>query len=263
MTILWIGLFILYKVSTGADDKSSFKFLKALTCASAQNQQFFLDRRSLRGLSFSARCGMNFFQLVDHAKKTPELTNVCLLGPLLSYLDPATLLCLRCCDRETWLHAGTKHNNWVDSPFSIFWSTAWRCISCSSWEQPHTSTSSMSQTTPSRPSVTSVSIRFWKCSAADAIPKGKWLKKYRPNSVIKGVSLADCWAKGIFQNPMIASSLLKTAPANNLRICLAEGRMNFFLCNVSLSFVRLTQMCGLSGFLGTKTMPAYHSVCNF
>ena len=54
-----VSLTELYKVSPGVFYKSSFRMLKALAWSFPQIQWFFLERRSLRALSFSTSWGMN------------------------------------------------------------------------------------------------------------------------------------------------------------------------------------------------------------
>lgn len=53
------SLFGLYKASTGGDESSRLGAQKAPCCALPQHQWFLFERRSLNGLSFSARHSMN------------------------------------------------------------------------------------------------------------------------------------------------------------------------------------------------------------
>ena len=47
------------------------------------------------------------------------------------------------------------------------------------------------------------------------MPKGSWLKRYRPNSVMKVVRREDAGARGTSQNPEFASSFVNNiAPAD-------------------------------------------------
>ena len=68
-------------------------------------------------------------------------------------------------------------------------------------------------------------IRLWKCSGAELIPKGNRLKQNLPNGVIKVVSREDFSARGICQNPELASSFVNTlAPASCASVCSIAGR---------------------------------------
>ena len=74
---------------------------------------------------------------------------------------------------------------------------------------PDTRTSSIKRSTPSRLE-SILLIRFWKCSGALDMPNGSLLKQYLPKGVMKVIGSCDFLARGICQNPRLASSLLKT-----------------------------------------------------
>ena len=93
--------------------------------------------------------------------------------------------------------------------------TAFKRASCLILFVLWTSTSSMWQTIPSSPSRIWL-ICLWKSSGALEIPKGSLLKQYLPKGVIhvNAVSGLDSLASRTCQNPLFASSLLKSlAPA--------------------------------------------------
>ena len=80
---------------------------------------------------------------------------------------------------------------------------------CSAASFPHTRMSSTWQRMPGRPESTSF-IYLWKISGALDIPNGTLLKQKHPKGVMNVVSRLDSSARGICQNPLFASSLLKT-----------------------------------------------------
>ena len=132
--------------------------------------------------------------------------------------------------------------------------------SCSSWVRPYTSRSSIKQTTPSSPAMTS-DICFWKYSGAEVIPNGSLLKQNLPNGVMNVVRMADSSESRICQNPELASSFEKTlAPVSWAKICSTEGRMRRSLWTHSFSFVRSTQIRTFPFGFGTTTIPAHQSV---
>ena len=90
----------------------------------------------------------------------------------------------------------------------IFSSVAVSLASYSWISLPKISTSSVWQSTPSRP-LRMLLIRFWKCSGELDIPKGTLSQQYLPNGVMKVVSNFESLLSGICQNPLLASSLVK------------------------------------------------------
>ena len=80
-----------------------------------------------------------------------------------------------------------------------------------------------------------VSISRWKCSGALVIPNGIRLKEYLPNGVINVVSSRELSSKGICQNPLLASILLKTvAPLPVVQMCCQLSGEGGFLSTHSL-----------------------------
>ena len=156
--------------------------------------------------------------------------------------------------------------NWHFSMFSVSpaswsrWRTLLRCSSCSSWVLPWTRISSTMHTTPLTPSRIS-DIRRWKCSGAMVIPKGSRWKQNLPHGVMKVVSRADSGARGICQNPELASSLVNTlAPPSWARVGSTAGSGCFSLHTLWFGWVRSTQILTLLFALGTTTMPAHQAV---
>ena len=74
--------------------------------------------------------------------------------------------------------------------------------------------SSILHSTPSDPSNISL-ILLWNNSDVEEIPKGSLLKKSRPKGVMKVVSSQKSLASEIWQNTLLASSLLKIDALNN------------------------------------------------
>ena len=152
-------------------------------------------------------------------------------------------------------------------------STALNLASCSSDDSPKIMLSSIMRSTPGRSSRT-LCFLFWKCSGADVIPNGKRRKQYLPKGVMKVVSSWDVGARGICQNPDLASSFVNTfAPASRPSVWSADGNSCFSLMTLSLSFVRSTHIRTLCvSFscpstvddttlgLATTTVPAHQSV---
>ncbi len=55
-----VSLLGLYMASTGGEDRAFFSVANSAAWSTSQTQQFFFERRSRSGLSFSASRGMNF-----------------------------------------------------------------------------------------------------------------------------------------------------------------------------------------------------------
>lgn len=120
--------------------------------------------------------------------------------------------------------------------FSNFLKSACKRESCSC-VYVHIRMTFIRQTTPSKPSETSVAILFWKCSSADAITNGSLLKKYIPTSLIKVA--------------ILTSSVLNIlASVNDLNVYSVDSRMYFSL-DTDLSWVRLTRMRSCPDFFTT------------
>ena len=132
--------------------------------------------------------------------------------------------------------------------------------SCSFLSFPQTRTSSIRQRIPSRPARILL-IRFWKCSVALEIPNGNFLKQYRPNGVMNVVRGCDCLASGICQNPLLASSLLKTlAPVSCASVSSTLGKGYTSRRTLSFKGLRSTQIRRVPFALGTTTIPAHQGV---
>jgi len=90
------------------------------------------------------------------------------------------------------------------------------------------------------------------------MPNGSLLKQNLPYSVINVVNNLDCLARGICQNPLLASNLLKTlAPASCARV-VSMG----YISHRTLSFsgLRSTQMRTAPDSFGTTTIAAHQEV---
>ena len=163
---------------TGGEISASFSTLKAATWSTPHSQQFFFERRSRRALSFSDSWGMNFPTWFTIPRKL--LNSLTFVGSFMSLmasvfsgsgLMPDVVMT---CPRNTTSLLESSHLSAfkVTPACSSFFNKAWRRASCCSWSFPHTSRSSMWQTTPSSPSITSAMTR-WKCSGAELIPNGR------------------------------------------------------------------------------------------
>ena len=118
----------------------------------------------------------------------------------------------------------------------------------------------MRHKTPSSPSSIFI-ILFWKCSGALEIPKGSLLKQYLPWGVMNVVKSLDYGARGICQNPLLKSNLLKTfAPVNCARVSSTRGSGWTSLSTLSFNGFKSTQIRMDSFFFGTTTIPAHHMV---
>ena len=104
-------------------------------------------------------------------------------------------------------------------------------------------------------------IFFWKNSGAEVIPTGSLLKQDLSNGVIKVVYRADSSKSLICQNPVLASSFVKTvAPVSWANTWSTDGSMCLSLLKFSLSLVRSRHIHSLLFGLGTITIPAHQSV---
>ena len=93
------------------------------------------------------------------------------------------------------------------------------------------------------------------------MPKGSLLKQYRPDGVMNVVSRREGWLRGIYQKPLLASSLVKNfAPVSWARVSSTLGRGWTPLRTLSLRGLRSTQIRIAPDFLGTTTIPAHHGV---
>ena len=102
--------------------------------------------------------------------------------------------------------------------------TALTLASCSSDDSPKIMMSSIMHSTHGRSSRI-LCILFWNCSRADVIPNGKRRKHYLPKGVMKVVSYWDVGARGICQNPELASSFVNTfAPASRPSVWSTDGK---------------------------------------
>ena len=118
----------------------------------------------------------------------------------------------------------------------------------------------MRHTTPGRPSRISL-IRCWKCSGALDISNGILLKQNRPKGVMNVVSKRELSGRGICQNPLLASSLLKTfAPASCAKTSSTFGSGCVSRRTCVLRGLSSTQMRTLPFCFGTTTIPAHHGV---
>ena len=95
-------------------------------------------------------------------------------------------------------------------------------------------------------------ILLWNTSGALHIPNGSLLKQYLPNGVMKVVNGRDSSARGICQNPELASSLLNTLAPVSVSSTLGIGYV--FLMMLLLSGFKSTQILTFS----TTTTPAKH-----
>ena len=100
-----------------------------------------------------------------------------------------------------------------------------------------------------------------KISGALEIPNGNLLKQNLPKGLMKVVSNLDSLARGICQNPLLASSLLNTvAPDNRASIVSTLGMRCTSLNTFSFSGLRLTQIRTAPESLGTTTIAAHQRV---
>ena len=93
------------------------------------------------------------------------------------------------------------------------------------------------------------------------MPKGNLLKQYLPYEVMTVVNRRDLALKGICQNPLFASSLLKSvAPANCARVSSTWGMGYVSRRTFSLRGFKLTQILTSPDRFDTTTMPAHYKV---
>ena len=93
------------------------------------------------------------------------------------------------------------------------------------------------------------------------MPNGSLLKQYRPAGVMNVVRRQEDCVRGIYQKPLLASSLVKTlAPVSLARISSTFGRGWTSHRTLSLSGLRSTHIRMAPYFLGTTTIPAHHRV---
>ena len=118
----------------------------------------------------------------------------------------------------------------------------------------------MWQITPSMFLRMSVILR-WKISGADDIPKGSRFMQKRPNGVKNVVRRLDSGSKGICQNPLFASSLVKTVDPER-RARSSSTDLSGWTSRRTALFraVRSTQMRTVSFGFGTTTIPEHQSV---
>ena len=120
--------------------------------------------------------------------------------------------------------------------------------------------SSMGQTTLGRPSRVSL-MHCWKCSVALNMPNGILLKQNQPKGVMKVVSRWELSEGWFFQNPLLASSLLKIFVATScVSISSTFGSAWVSRRTCALSGLRFTQMHTVPSCFGTTTIPAHHGV---
>lgn len=130
------------------------------------------------------------------------------------------------CPRNVILVCLNKHLSLLRVTFALSsrLSTSCNLVSCSFSVLPNTSTSSIKHTTLGSP-LTIWDILLWKISGAQVIPNGSLLNIYCPNGVMKAVKGQDCMAKGICQNPLLASNLLKVvAPDSWAKVSSTLGK---------------------------------------
>ena len=96
------------------------------------------------------------------------------------------------------------------------------------------------------------------------IPNGILLKQNRPKGVMNVVSKRELSARGICQNPLLASSLLKTfAPASCAKTLSTFGSGCVSRRTCVLRGLRSTQMRTVPFCFGTTTNPAHHGIGTF
>jgi len=86
-------------------------------------------------------------------------------------------------------------------------------------------------------------MHFWNSSGAFDMPKGNLLKQYLPNGIRTVVKWRDSSIRGICQNPLLASNLVKqVAPASWANVSSTLGSGWISLKTLSFNAFKSTQM---------------------